>query len=60
MLTPELFEKLDYIAKKIRYSNKPFGGIQIVLSGDFFQLPPINKQEMKTDSRVFCFESPAL
>jgi len=60
MLTPELFEKLDYIGRNIRRFNAdlPFGGIQIILSGDFFQLPPINKQENKKDSRVFCFESP--
>ena len=59
MLTPELFEKLDYIGRNIRLFNAdlPFGGIQIILSGDFFQVPPINIQENK-DSRVFCFESP--
>ena len=58
MLTPELFEKLDFIGRKVRKIDLPFGGIQIILSGDFFQLPPVNKQEMKKDSRVFCFESP--
>lgn len=36
-----LFEKLDYIAKKIRRDNKPFGGIQLILSGDYLQLPPV-------------------
>lgn len=42
MLGVSLFEKIDYIFKKIRYNNKPFGGIQLLLSGDFLQLEPIN------------------
>lgn len=42
MLTSELLEKLDCIGRKIRKNNNPFGGIQIVLSGDFLQLPCIN------------------
>ena len=50
MLSPELFDKLEEIARKIRKNNKPFGGIQLVLTGDFLQLPCI-------DSNKFCFES---
>lgn len=43
MLGKDLFEKLDYIGKKIRKCEiLPFGGIQLILSGDFLQLPPIN------------------
>ncbi len=41
MMTPELFDKLDYIGKRVRGSGKPWGGIQLVLCGDFFQLPPV-------------------
>lgn len=41
MMTPELFEKLDAIGRRIRGSSQPFGGIQIVLIGDFYQLPPV-------------------
>lgn len=41
MMTPDLFEKLEEIARKIRGNNRPFGGIQLVLVGDFFQLPPV-------------------
>ena len=32
---------LDAIAKIVRKSNKPFGGIQLVCTGDFLQLPPV-------------------
>ena len=51
LLTPELFEKLEYLARLTRKNNEPFGGLQIILSGDFLQLPCIN-------SKKFCFESP--
>ena len=50
MMTCELFEKLDYIAKNIRKNDKPFGGIQIILTGDFLQLPCVKSSQ-------FCFES---
>jgi len=43
MMPPDLYEKLDAIAKQIRASDKPWGGIQLVLCGDFFQLPPVLK-----------------
>lgn len=50
MLTPELFDKLEYIARTLRRNSQPFGGIQLILSGDFLQLPCVN-----TDN--FCFEA---
>jgi ATP-dependent DNA helicase PIF1 len=47
---------LDLIGKTIKKSNKPFGGIQLIFSGDFYQLPPVgNKDEPETGQ--FCFES---
>lgn len=49
MMSKKLFEILDEIAKKIRKNKKPFGGIQIICSGDFHQLPPVEDE--------FCFES---
>ncbi|ESL10270.1 PIF1 helicase-like protein [Trypanosoma rangeli SC58] len=42
MMDPELLDKLDFIARAIRRrADKPFGGIHIILCGDFLQLPPI-------------------
>ena len=41
MVDGEMFDKLEEIARKIRASGKPFGGIQLVITGDFFQLPPV-------------------
>lgn len=57
MLQPQLFEKLEKLARKIRKTSKRFGGIQLVVAGDLFQLPPVNIRNdgcsMITDSQVF-------
>lgn len=50
MMTVELFEKLDYVARKLRKSDSFYGGLQLVLCGDFCQLPPVG-------SNKYCFES---
>jgi ATP-dependent DNA helicase PIF1 len=55
MMTPELLEKLDAVAKLIRRSPKPMGGIQVVFVGDFYQLPPVLKE--KDEDIPFVFES---
>jgi ATP-dependent DNA helicase PIF1 len=56
MMSKKIFEMLDLIGKTIKKSNKPFGGIQLIFSGDFYQLPPVgNKDEPETGQ--FCFES---
>jgi len=54
MMTAELLDKLNELGKKIRKSTKPFGGIQVLLVGDFYQLPPVNRGDEKTQ---FAFES---
>lgn len=43
MLHPATFEAADAVCKKVRKSMEPFGGLQVVLCGDFFQLPPVSK-----------------
>jgi ATP-dependent DNA helicase PIF1 len=53
MLDVELFEKLHLIAQAIRYNQKFFGGIQLILVGDFSQLPPISKNKKIN----YCFQS---
>jgi ATP-dependent DNA helicase PIF1 len=51
MMSCELFELLFKIAQHFRRNKKPFGGIQVIFSGDFHQLPPVTKDS------AFCFES---
>jgi ATP-dependent DNA helicase PIF1 len=41
MMSAALFEKLNHICKHFRKSKKLFGGIQLILTGDFLQLLPI-------------------
>ena len=43
MIDAEFLDKLDYIAKRLKKSVEPFGGIQLIFCGDFFQLPPVVK-----------------
>jgi ATP-dependent DNA helicase PIF1 len=54
MLTPALLEYLDAVGRRIRKKEEPFGGIQLVLVGDFYQLPPVSQDR----ARTFAFESP--
>lgn len=49
MLSAQLLDKLELVARRIRKSDLPFGGIQLLLSGDFLQLPTINNE--------FCFHA---
>jgi len=44
MVSPELFTTMDKVLQVFKSCNKPFGGVQLILSGDFFQLPPVNKK----------------
>lgn len=43
MIDGKLFDTLEYLARKIRGNDAAFGGIQLVICGDFFQLPPVTK-----------------
>ena len=43
MMHAWLFDMVDQACRAVRHSPEPFGGIQVVLSGDFFQLPPVTR-----------------
>nr|QBK85639.1 MAG: RecD helicase /ATP-dependent exoDNAse [Marseillevirus LCMAC101] len=50
MLGGDFFDKLDYIGRTLRQREMdPIGGLQLILSGDFLQLPPVKDE--------FCFQS---
>jgi len=49
MLSSRLFDAVERICRAMKRSGEPFGGMQVVLSGDFFQLPPIAKEGGSAD-----------
>jgi len=58
MLHDFRLDMIDEIARTVREDEAPFGGLQIVMSGDFFQLPPVNRSGSRrggfvTDSQVW-------
>ena len=57
MLHSFRFDLVDQVCRAVRRDDRPFGGIQIVLCGDFFQLPPISRSgedaSFVNDSRVW-------
>lgn len=54
MLSGEFFDMADRVLRHIRRNNAAFGGMQVVCSGDFFQLPPVTRGE---SSYSYAFES---
>jgi hypothetical protein len=54
MLPGRVLEFIDYVCRKIRDDDRPFGGIQVIAVGDFLQLPPV----AKTGLYDWAFKSP--
>jgi len=59
MMSQKIFEILEKLARRMRkYAHsQPFGGIQVIFCGDFFQLPPVPNLDDPLTER-FCFQSP--
>ena len=53
MVDADFFDKMESVARAIRKNRQPFGGIQLILCGDFLQLPPVTKDR---SSRKYCFQ----
>eukprot|EP01102_Stenamoeba_stenopodia_P001717 TRINITY_DN11569_c0_g2_i1.p1 TRINITY_DN11569_c0_g2~~TRINITY_DN11569_c0_g2_i1.p1 ORF type:complete len:612 (+),score=115.89 TRINITY_DN11569_c0_g2_i1:92-1837(+) len=51
MVGGDFFDKVEYVGRRVRKCDKPFGGLQVLMCGDFFQLPPVDDK--------FCFETDA-
>ena len=56
MLPPETLQMIEVICREVKNNTKPFGGLQIVLVGDFFQLPPVVKKSFDTNSQEIMFD----
>ena len=72
MLTGDTLSMVDTVCREIKQNSKPFGGIQVILAGDFFQLPPVVRREVVENTQtmlldgstslttsIFAFDSPS-
>lgn len=50
MLHASQLDMVEKVCRRFKRNDKPFGGLQVILSGDFFQLPPINKSGNENES----------
>ena len=62
MLKAGTLDMINELLKFLRQNDEPFGGMQVIVSGDFFQLPPVLRstelEGMDTES-IFAFSSSA-
>jgi len=52
MLHDFRLDMVDEVCRVVRKKDEPFGGIQLIMSGDFFQLPPINRGDSRAGGFV--------
>lgn len=45
MVRADLMDALDAVLRRLRRDERPFGGVQLLLIGDLFQLPPVTKPD---------------
>lgn len=58
MLHPHQLDMVDRIARRVLDASQPFGGMQVVLCGDFFQLPPVSAGRIAIPDK-FAYEADA-
>ncbi len=58
MLHARQLDMVERIAKHALDFTKPFGGLQVILCGDFFQLPPVSREDYSRE-KIFAYEGTA-
>ena len=58
MLHPHQLDMVDQVARRLLDASLPFGGLQVILCGDFFQLPPVSRGTTAA-ATGFAFEAAA-
>ena len=53
MLSPDLLQALDLAARWCRGKKEPMGGIQVIMVGDFHQLPPVKAKGLAFQSETW-------
>ena len=51
MLSGHMFDMVDMVCREVKQKSESFGGMQIILVGDFFQLPPIMKKDFAEEKQ---------
>ena len=57
MISATTLDMVDRVVQMIRRDGRPFGGLQVVLVGDFFQLPPVMSSQDMNNTKRFAFAS---
>jgi ATP-dependent DNA helicase PIF1 len=52
MLSAKTISMVDIVCREVRHKDAPFGGLQVVLVGDFFQLPPVVREEYREEETL--------
>lgn len=55
MVSADLLDHVDTVFRAVRETDKPFGGMQVIMFGDFLQIPPVSKNNVKPAK--FAFEA---
>lgn len=57
MLSARTLSMVDAVCREIRQNHEPFGGLQTILVGDFFQLPPVSGREEREMQKIITREN---
>lgn len=57
MLSPQMLDFINSVAQLVRGKSSPFGGIQVIITGDFYQLPPVSENSSDFAFEAKCWES---
>ena len=52
MLSGQTLTCIDQILRHLKQGSLPFGGVQVVFSGDFFQLPPVDRERLPAHQKL--------
>lgn len=58
MVRADMLDYIDRLLKHVKGNDKPFGGVQLILVGDFYQLAPVVIKEEKTQLSAYGYDSP--
>lgn len=59
MISATTLDMIDRVVQMIRRDGRPFGGLQVILVGDFFQLPPVMSSQDMNNTKRFAFAAKA-